>query len=205
MSVFLNTGYIVLSHTKMLAVVTGIPGSGKTTVSSKALEVLSKKGVDYKSIVYGTVMFEIAREHGVEDRDDMRKLDLEVQRSIQEKAAHRIAEEAKDSNIVLDTHCTISTPRGYIPGLPEWVLRALKPDVLILVESNPDEIVPRREGDSSRVRDAEDAADLKLHQDLNRNAAMAYATLTGCAVKIIENKQGDLDYAVNEMVATLSE
>ena len=97
-----------------VVVVTGIPGVGKTTVMQKAAE-----GMDIQFVTFGTVMVEIAQELGlVQERDDMRKLTLDQQKELQVKSAERVA---NMGNVILDTHCTIKTPKGYMPGLPEWV------------------------------------------------------------------------------------
>ena len=59
-----------------LVVLTGIPGSGSTTVLSKALEE-----VDYVHLNYGDIMTELAIEEKlVEDRDALRKLPAETQK-----------------------------------------------------------------------------------------------------------------------------
>ena len=60
----------------MVVILSGIPGTGKTTVMEKALE---KKNLDF--IIYGSVMLDIAREEmGTDDRDAMRTLSLDKQR-----------------------------------------------------------------------------------------------------------------------------
>ncbi len=188
----------------MLAVVTGIPGTGKTTVATAALEKLKGEGVGYKLVTYGDVMFEIAKSKGaVSDRDDMRKISPAVQRDIQKSAAKKIASMASGGNVLLDTHCTISTPKGYLPGLPEWVLEELMPDYFILVEANPADINKRRNADKSRNRDDEGVAGIALHQEMNRNIAMAYSMMTGCIVKVIGNKQGQIDASAQKMAEVL--
>ena len=188
----------------MLVVVTGIPGTGKTTVASKAMEKLEAEEVTYEMITYGTVMFEIAKEKKmVEHRDEMRKLNSSAQKDIQKKAAERIHDMAKAKNIVLDTHCTISTQKGYLPGLPKKILGKLEPNVIVLVEANPEEINMRRQGDKSRSRDDEGVEGISLHQDMNRNFAAAYATLSGASVKVINNPQGKVEKAVEEMIKVL--
>lgn len=74
-----------------LVVLTGIPGSGSTTLLNKALEE-----VDYVHLNYGDIMTEIAIEEKiVDDRDALRKLSPDVQKEIQEKAAKRIKEDLK--------------------------------------------------------------------------------------------------------------
>ncbi|MDY7081278.1 MAG: AAA family ATPase, partial [Halobacteria archaeon] len=87
-----------------VAVLTGVPGVGATTVADKSLEVLEERDVEYEIVSFGTVMLETAQDEGlVETRDELRKLPSEEQREIQELAGERIAEMAEDSNIMVDT------------------------------------------------------------------------------------------------------
>jgi adenylate kinase len=182
-----------------VVVIAGIPGSGSTTVLSKVLEEL-----DYLHVNYGDVMLEIAKDDGlVDNRDDLRKLSPDIQKEVQKNAAQSIREKSKQSNIIVDTHCTINTPSGFLPGLPKWVLDQLKPDMFILLEADGDEILKRRISDTTRNRDSERLKDIELHQEMNRAASMAYAVLTGATVKIIENHDNKVDEAVDEMVKTL--
>lgn len=172
-------------------VVTGIPGVGKTTVMKKAAE-----GLDIEFVTFGTVMAEIAKELGyVKDRDDMRKLTLDEQRELQVKSAEKV-ESMK--NVILDTHCTIKTPQGYMPGLPKWVISRLKPQSIVLVEADPKEIYNRRKKDTSRNRDPDTTEEINEHQMINRAAAMAYSAISGATVKIVFNHDNKLDNAVKQ-------
>jgi len=172
-------------------VVTGIPGVGKTTVMQKAAE-----GMDIQFVTFGTVMIDIAKEFGlVKDRDEMRKLTLDQQKQLQIKTAEKIG---KMKNVIVDTHCTVKTPKGYMPGLPEWVLRKLNPTAIVIVEADPQEIFKRRAKDTTRNRDPDSVEKIAEHQMINRAAAMAYATLTGATVKIVVNHDNALDAAVKE-------
>ena len=172
-------------------VVTGIPGVGKTTVMKKAAE-----GMDIRFVTMGSEMFEIAKEEGlVQDRDDMRKLTLDQQKNLQIKTAEKIS---SMGNVILDTHCTVKTPKGYMPGLPEWVLKRINPTAIVLVEADPQEIYNRRAGDTSRSRDPDTTDQINEHQMINRSAAMAYAALTGSTVKIVFNHDNCLDEAVKQ-------
>ncbi len=187
-----------------LVVVTGVPGAGGTTITQKAMEKLSEEGINYKMVNFGTVMFEVAQEENlVEDRDQMRKLDPDTQKRIQKLAGRKIAEMVKESPVVVDTHSTIKTPKGYLPGLPVWVLNELNPDIIIAVETSGDEILIRRLNDETRNRDLETTAGIEEHQIMNRAAAMTYGVLTGATVKIIQNKNNLLDYAVEELISVL--
>ncbi len=188
----------------MLAVVTGIPGTGKTTVATKALDILEKEGKKYELITYGDIMVEIAiSKNIVKHRDEMRRLNPDQQKEIQKLAAKKISKFSRNKDVLVDTHCTISTPKGYLPGLPEWVLSELKPNFFILIESKPEEIPTRRESDKSRNRDSEITDEIKLHQEMNRSIAAAYSVFTGATVAIIQNRQGQINEAVNRMVEIL--
>lgn len=180
-----------------LVVVTGTPGAGKTTVLKKALEEL--KG-EFEIQNFGDAMFETAEKEGiVKDRDEMRKLPSEVQKRIQKEAARSISERSKKTSLIVDTHCTIKTPGGYLPGLPKWVLDELMPDVIILTEAAPEEIIGRRSADKTRVRDVEAVSSIEEHQQMNRAMAAAYSTLTGATVKIVQNNDNALEDAAKAM------
>ncbi|MCS3900359.1 adenylate kinase [Methanococcus voltae] len=187
-----------------VVVVTGVPGVGSTTSTQLAMDNLRKEGVNYKMVSFGSIMFEVAKEENlVSDRDQMRKMDPETQKRIQKMAGRKIAEMAKESPVAVDTHSTVSTPKGYLPGLPAWVLNELNPDLIIVVETTGDEILMRRMGDETRVRDIDSASTIEQHQFMNRCAAMSYGVLTGATVKIVQNRNGLLDQAVEELTSVL--
>ena len=172
-------------------VVTGIPGVGKTTVMKKAAE-----GMDIEFVTMGTVMFEIASQEGlVKDRDDMRKLTLSQQKDLQIKAAEKVG---SMGSVILDTHCSIKTPKGYMPGLPEWIVKKVNPTAIVLVEADAKEIYNRRASDTTRNRDPDTEEEIAEHQMMNRAAAMAYAALTGSTVKIVFNHDNKIEDAVKQ-------
>ena len=153
----------------MLIVVAGMPGAGSSTVIQHALKLLRESGegfasasasagaVGFKHLNYGDVMFEIALQEGiVKSRDEIRKLPQTTQQEIQRKACDRIAALSKKENIILDTHCTVKTPFGYLPGLPAESLQKLSPRLFVLIEAFPHEIARRRSSDRTRERDVED-------------------------------------------------
>ena len=172
-------------------VVTGIPGVGKTTVMKNAAE-----GMDIKFVTFGSVMIDIATEEGlVKDRDQMRTLTLEQQKELQIKTAEKVA---NMGNVIVDTHCSVKTPQGYMPGLPEWVIRKLKPNSIVVVEADPEEIFNRRAKDTTRNRDPDTKEQIAEHQFVNRAAAMTIATITGATVKIVYNHDNAIEEAVKQ-------
>jgi adenylate kinase len=183
-------------------IITGVPGVGKTTVVNEALKKIKEEGVEYKSFNFGTFMFEVAmNDKIVQDRDQMRTLDRAVQKRLQQRAAQAIAQ--VPGNVLIDTHASVKTPKGYLAGFPEWVLREIMPDSIVLVETDDDQILMRRLTDETRSRDKEGARSIAEHQQFNRSIAAAYAMLTGCTVKIVINADFLLERAADDMAAVL--
>jgi adenylate kinase len=188
---------------RKVVILTGVPASGGTTVTKKAIEHLEAQGQPFKMVTYSDVMLDEALQHRwVKIRDDIRKLEPTRQRELQRTAARTISKMAT-TPLVVDTHATVRTPEGYLPGLPSWVLDELQPELILVVETVPNEIIRRRNADKSRKRDAQDERGVQEHQEVNRAICMAYAAHTGATVKILQNPDGKLDEAVAELVVTL--
>jgi adenylate kinase len=183
-------------------IITGVPGVGKTTVVNEALKKLKEEGIEYQSINFGTFMFDVAvQENIVKDRDQMRSLDRAVQKKLQQRAGQAIA--MVEGNVLIDTHASVKTPKGYLAGLPEWVLREIMPDIIVLVETDDDQILMRRLTDETRSRDKEGAKAIAEHQEFNRSIAASYAMLTGCTIKIVTNADFLLDRAGQDLADVL--
>jgi adenylate kinase len=183
-------------------IITGVPGVGKTTVVNEALKKLKEEGIEYQSLNFGTFMFEVAKaDNIVRDRDQMRTLDRAVQKRLQQRAGQAIAKIS--GNVLIDTHASVKTPKGYLAGLPEWVLREIMPDVIVLVETDDDQILMRRLTDETRSRDREGSRSIAEHQQFNRSIAAAYAMLTGCTIKIIINADFLLDRSAADLAEVL--
>lgn len=183
-------------------IITGVPGVGKTTVVNEALKKLKTEGIEYQSINFGTFMFDVAKGEGiVHDRDQMRTLDRSVQKRLQQHAAQAIGKIS--GNVLIDTHASVKTLNGFLPGLPEWVLREIMPDLIVLVETDEDQILIRRLSDETRSRDREGSKAIAEHQQYNRAIAASYSMLTGCTIKIVTNADFLVDRAADEMAAVL--
>ena len=195
-----------MAESRNVVIVTGIPGVGKTTVINTAVEqVKESSGEDVLILNIGTEMFEVATKEGhVKNRDELRKLPTSIQREVQRKAGEAIAEKAKGKTIV-DTHTLIQTNNGYLIGLPEWVVTAINPKTVVLVEADSEKIAGRRTGDETRTRDAQAVTDIQIHQEMCRAAAVSVGTITGATVRIIKNREGLVEEAATELADTLLE
>ena len=180
----------------MRIIVAGIPGAGKTTIMDRVAEK-----INYKIVNYGDLMLEMARERNiVNERDEMRKLPVEIQKELQRKAAMKIG---KMENVIVDTHLTIKTPSGYFPGLPRWVLDEINPNLIVVVEASPHEIIRRRKNDKSRKRDAETYDEIEEHIKANRSMAFACSMLTGATVLILKNRDGRLEESIEKFMEAI--
>jgi len=188
----------------MVAVVFGIPGVGKSTIVNKVKDDLG--------LVYlhpGNIMYEIASKKGiVENVDQMRKLKLPVQQELQEEMARIVAEKInsqKNNSFIIDTHAIVKTPQVFFPGLRNAFFEVVKPDIYLVIESKPEMILQRRLADQDRERKDDHSLDeIVLHIDLTRDFASAYSIYSQANFAVIENKEGNIEYAVNEMSGIIS-
>ncbi len=185
----------------MIVVVMGVPGAGKTTVIRRA-----QKYVDFTYVNYGDIFLDVARErYGIESRDEIRKrLSWEEYKELHKEAAKRIVEMGKNELVVLDTHALVVLPTGFMPGFPRFVLEMLPVSAWVLVEASPEEIAGRRARDAGeRERGGGLEEEVALHQELNRVAAIVYATIAGGSVYIIMNREGMAEEAAKELAEVL--
>lgn len=185
-------------------VVVGIPGVGKTTVISRTAEILNQRGIQTAVVVFGTMMFEEAGKLGINNRDEMRRQSIEVQRHMQNLAARRIAD-LKDNIVIVDTHLFINTNEGYYPGLPLHLLEVIKPTNIVMVAADPEEIVNRRRIDETRDRDIESAEDIQYQLDISKVMVATCSVLTGCPFIIIMNSNNKIDETASNIVKALSD
>lgn len=167
----------------MKVVVAAVSGAGKTTV----IKLVRKKIPGLKVLNVGDMIREVAAKRlGITDRDELRKkLTLDQQREFQEITARKIAK-IKSKNILIDTHTSVKTPNGFFPGMSEVTAHIIKPDVIVLLEFRPKDILDRRKKDRTRKRDIESEAAVEEHQQSGRQFAFEAAEHVEAAVKVID-------------------
>ena len=187
---------------KKKVVIVGIPGVGKSTIISNATEILQNIGTTIRTVVFGTVMFEEAKKLGINDRDQLRKLSIEVQQKLQAMTADYISS-LNESVVVVDTHLFIKTPSGYYPGLPMNLILKINPDRLILVTADSEEILRRRKKDNTRTRDTITDEEIKRDVDVSLSMISCLSILIGAPFEIIYNHDNMIDSATSLMVELL--
>ncbi len=147
---------------KKIMVISGIPGSGKSTVIGE----LKKRGVQALYLSYGTEMKKLAPTSM--DRDSLRKDTAEHQHARANQAAHNIRKALADSSYelaIVDTHTLILGADGkYVEGLSNSVVAILQPKIVVFLKPESKEIHARREKDTSRRRDIQTIEEIEKHQ-----------------------------------------
>ena len=190
----------------MVIVVTGIPGTGKTTVCNEVLKLAEQKRKKIHVVNYGSIMVELSRKRGKNlHRDELRGSEVAFQRNLQAEAAEIISKKigGADEDLIVDTHMVIKTGSGYLAGLPFHVLQVVNPDMFVLVEAEPHEVLSRRFRDKTRKRDKVLEDDIIEETLFSRIMANACAVLTGASVKIVRNPTGKQIAAAEEVLKFL--
>lgn len=163
------------------------------------LDGLVKEGFRVEN--YGDIMLkEAKRKKYVKDRDEMRKLPVEKQKEIQKLAARYLS---TIKSVIIDTHFSIATECGYLPGLPAHILKELKPDLLISIEADPAKVFERRKKDAGRNRDNDTIDSIRMHTEINRNYAVSYSSSAGCPFMIVMNEEGKADEAAKNISSVI--
>jgi adenylate kinase len=182
-------------------IVAGIPGVGKTTVLQELEAVRQEKNVDLKIVNFGDVMNQLFKKHGKGvHRDHMRRQDIALQTRIQQQAARKIARMSGISSLVVDTHMFVRTVDGLWPGTPRRVLEALHPDIIVLIEADPEEVARRRISDTSRERESSKLEDVRADLEWSRYMASVNAVLEGVPVQIVLNPEGHQKQAAEDIL-----
>ncbi len=197
-----------MRHEFKVVVVTGVPGVGKTTVIGKMQEKAKEKGVNVLVVNFGSFMLDFAVKSGIiDDRDKIRTLPLRRQLDLQARAAKAIIDYARErlgpgDYLVIDTHALVRTVAGYWPGLPKHVIDELKPDMIAVIEADPEVVAARQARDKTRYRaDFGGAAGVARLMEYARAASFASAVFYASTVAIIENREGEADKAAEELLA----
>jgi len=204
-------------------IVSGVKGSGKTTV----IQLVKKKFPKVKVFNFGDHIKKfIEKKYSKLTRDQWDKnIPFEEHKKFQIMAAKDIAKEMKNSKYnIIDTNLLFKKSIGILPGLPEEVLKILKPDVIAIMEFRPEDILERRLKDVKisklekteigtisphRERDIETVKEIELEQTIQREFLIAYTTITGTILKIInlrfkENYEFEhTEIAANEIIKIL--
>jgi adenylate kinase len=189
-----NTSQIRDPKPKKRIVVVGIPGIGKTTVISRAAELLRQANKNTQIVVFGTLMFEESKKLGVRNRDELRNLSITQQRTLQEMAAQKIHGMQADV-LLIDTHLFIKTSEGFYPGVPMHLINALRPTHFVMIAADAQEILNRRNSDKTRQRDLASVKEIETELEISKIVVSCCSVISGSPFMIVMNKENNIDNA----------
>ena len=192
---------LCLGESKKIVIV-GIPGVGKTTVVTKVFDILNTKNKSISVVSFGNLMFEEALIYGIKDRDDLRKLSISKQQDLQRKAAERIAK-LNDTAVIIDTHAFINTSSGFYPGMPDYVIKVIKPSNFISISARPEIIFNRRKQDETRQRDIVSIDSIKKELAVQDAMLSSCSVLSGSPLKTILNDEGKVEETAMNVIKAI--
>ena len=197
-----NTSQIRDPKPKKRIVVVGIPGIGKTTVISRAAELLRQANKNTQIVVFGTLMFEESKKLGVRNRDELRNLSITQQRTLQEMAAQKIHGMQADV-LLIDTHLFIKTSEGFYPGVPMHLINALRPTHFVMIAADAQEIVNRRNSDKTRQRDLASVKEIETELEISKIVVSCCSVISGSPFMIVMNKENNIDNAASAIASVI--
>jgi len=182
-----------------VALISGVPGVGTSSVAAEAARMMD----EHRLFNFGDAMLEEAATRGVaESRDELSRLSVHEQGLLQRSAAGYVRDEASKGPVLVNTRFVVRTLKGYLPGLPNAVLREINPETLIVVEADPSTVSERRDGEAYRDYPESMEREIEFHQRLQRTAAFMYSSKSWATVHYITN-EGTVDEAAEKLVAVL--
>jgi adenylate kinase len=182
-----------------VTLVSGVPGVGTSSVAAEAARMLD----EHRLFNFGDVMLEQARAHGLaESRDELSDLSVREQETLQGYAAGYVRDEASDGPVVVNTRFVVRTSQGYLPGLPNPVLREMAPSKLVLVDAEPETVAERREKETYRDYPETMETEVRFHQRLERSAAFVYSSRSSATVHHVAN-EGTVEEAAEKLASVV--
>ena len=171
----------------MRVIVTGLKGCGKTTV----LNLVKKRKLGIKILNAGDYFEKVFKKHGLKrDTGQLAIGKTEYIKYHQEIFQEMSKEIRKYKNVIVDTHLFIHKPEGYYPGLPIFALSAINPDVIVILDYPPEDILIRRKRDEKtikRKRVAEQTIEgIRKEQEVQESYGYVASGIIGCTLKIIK-------------------
>ncbi|MBS3051812.1 MAG: AAA family ATPase [Candidatus Aenigmarchaeota archaeon] len=171
----------------MRLILVGLKGSGKTTV----LNYVTKKGPNIKIFNAGNYFLEILEKRGLKRDEFDLKVKSEEYINIQKKVFGNLAKDIKKhKNVIVDTHSFLTKKEGYYPGLPLFAVEKIKPNIIVVLDYDPEAILKRRMKDLKEIG-RERSAELTLEgvmreQEVQMRYSFIASSMSGATLKILK-------------------
>jgi adenylate kinase len=178
-------------------IVTGTPGSGKTTILSKIKSV--------KIFNLADEMLKLSADKGVVNRDKLRYmsyLDIaDIRKAVIETVFNPDQEDA-----IIDTHITVKKGTRYVPGFTTQDLDVFRGvGGFVYIDSHANDIMFRRLTDKTRIREDEPEEEIHEQRRINMSLAAYYSAHLNVPLYVIKNRQNQVDRAAAELEVAIKE
>lgn len=164
--------------------VSGVPGVGASRVCEEARRELDG---EYTLLNVGDIMLQEALEHGLaSSREELSRLRIRDQRSLQRRAAEHIGRESDSGSLLINTHLVVETPLGYVPGMTGEMLAEIDPSALVVVDAVSATIRERRERSERSYEHF--SRSVEFHKQLQNAAAFNYSLQGNLPVYHLDNE-----------------
>lgn len=165
-----------------VVLVFGVPGVGKTTLITEALNEL----FSYKRLSGGSL---INAELSESERDQLRKMsssDILFNQKVLVHNFKKYRARNPSDNILFDGHCAVKHEEGIL-DIPVEIIEALEPDKILFLKEDAGEIIKRRNLDKERPgREVEEIQEIEAFQSYQRSICENYATTLGVPVEVLD-------------------
>jgi adenylate kinase len=175
-------------------IVIGIPGAGKSTIIDRITDADK-----YSFVNIGDMMISIGTKKGrLNNRDQMRYQSNEERTELIKEVFKEIA--TMKGNVIIDTHASIGAHGRYMPGLPADVLSIIKDSVkaLVCIDAPTENIIIRRERDTTRRREAETVEEIEMQKMINMAALSAISQSYNIPLFVLINEENRQDESVRK-------
>lgn len=173
----------------MIIVISGVKGAGK----SKTIEYILKQK-PMKVIRIGDYFEKVFNERGFKRDEGDTKIHKKEYLEIQKQVFSQIKNDLEE-NTIIDTNMFFTKIQGFYPGLPEFALKQIMLDTIVILEYKPEFILQRRNKDIKEIgRDRSASLNeqgIELEQSVQRYYAFACSELIACTVKIIRRYEDE--------------
>jgi len=181
----------------------GTPGAGKSSTLSELENIANGKAA---KVNIGDEMLKLAqKEFGITDRDAMRKINNYAE--ISERWRREILESiARQEGLVLvDTHASIKSESRLSPGLSFSDLDLLKGSAkaIVYIDASTEEIIARRQRDTTRKREQETPEDIDLQRSINLAMCSLFSAYLNIPLYVIHNREGKLEETRKQLAKVL--
>ncbi len=178
-------------------IVTGTPGSGKSTVLSKLKDV--------RVISLSEEMLKYTSSKGVTDRDKLRYMSYEDIASVRKEVIQNAINKIEDDALV-DTHLTVKKKTRYVPGFSKDDLDSFN-DLrgIIYIDAHANDIMFRRLTDKTRTREEEPEEEIHEQRRINTAIAAYYAAHMNIPLYIIKNRQNLVEQTIKNVEDAIKE